>query len=145
MNRRNVYIRRMLTIPALLTALLMAGTALGQFEITRFTIDGGGGTSSGGDFDLSGTSGQPDAGSMSGGGFEINGGFWTPVEGARLSGVNGNGNGLIDGRGIQNFTDRLIGIGTICQCADRLTNGVLDMNDVADFVNDLLTGATRVP
>ena len=143
MNRRNVYVRHMFAIPALLAALLLAGTALGQFEIARFTIDGGGGTSSGGGFDLSGTSGQPDAGSISGGGFEINGGFWTPVECACLSDVNGDG--LIDGRDIQSFTDCLVGIGIICECADHLTDGVLDINDVPDFVNDLLTGATCGP
>ena len=36
--------------------------ASGGFNLTWFTVDGGGGTSSGGDFVLSGTAGQPDAG-----------------------------------------------------------------------------------
>jgi hypothetical protein len=40
------------------------------------TIDGGGGTSTGGVFTVSGTIGQPDAGTMSGGGFTLSGGFW---------------------------------------------------------------------
>ena len=46
-------------------------------EIPWFTMDGGGGTSTGDEFIVSGTIGQPDAGKMSGGGFEISGGFWS--------------------------------------------------------------------
>jgi hypothetical protein len=40
------------------------------------TIDGGGGVSTGGEYSLSGTIGQPDAGVMSGGKFSLIGGFW---------------------------------------------------------------------
>ena len=47
-----------------------------QYRIDWFTIDGGGGTSSGGPYTLSGTIGQPDAGRLSGGTFVIEGGFW---------------------------------------------------------------------
>lgn len=52
--------------------------ALGQeFEINRSTVDGGGVMrSTGGEFDLSGTIGQPDAGATTGGAFELTGGFW---------------------------------------------------------------------
>ncbi len=52
--------------------------ASGTFELTWFTVDGGGGTSSGGDFVLSGTIGQPDAGTLAGGDFTLRGGFWQP-------------------------------------------------------------------
>jgi hypothetical protein len=44
-----------------------------------YTIDGGGGTSSGGDYSLSGTIGQPDAGGMSGGDYDLSGGFWSGI------------------------------------------------------------------
>lgn len=47
----------------------------GPFEVPRFSIDGGGGTSLGGPFVVRGTAGQPDAGTISGGTFQINGGF----------------------------------------------------------------------
>ena len=57
--------------------LLAASTVRGQnFSIDWFTIDGGGGTSTGGVYSVSGTIGQPDAGHMSGGNFTIDGGFW---------------------------------------------------------------------
>ncbi len=47
-----------------------------SFDLSWNTIDGGGGTSTGGGFELSGTIGQPDAGVMSGGSFVLAGGFW---------------------------------------------------------------------
>ena len=49
-----------------------------SYDLSWFSIDGGGNPSSAGSFDLSGTVGQPDAGaSMTGNGFELTGGFWT--------------------------------------------------------------------
>ncbi len=45
--------------------------------ISGFTIDGGGGESTGGEYALSGTIGQPDASSaMEGGDYDLTGGFW---------------------------------------------------------------------
>jgi hypothetical protein len=58
-----------------------AVSTVGQdFQLSRITVDGGGVVSStGGDFELSGTVGQPDAGVLSGGVFELYGGFWFPL------------------------------------------------------------------
>lgn len=54
--------------------------ASGQFSIDWWTIDGGGGTSRGGDFSLSGTIAQSDAGApQQGGDFEVTGGYWPGV------------------------------------------------------------------
>lgn len=47
-----------------------------NFSITWFTFDGGGGTSTGGGYALSGTVGQPEAGPANGGGYSLLGGFW---------------------------------------------------------------------
>jgi hypothetical protein len=47
-----------------------------QYSLNWSTIDGGGGTSTGDVYSVSGTIGQPDAATMSGGGFTLNGGFW---------------------------------------------------------------------
>src|SRR6266403_6412819 len=47
-----------------------------SYSIDWFTIDGGGGTSTGGVYSVSGTIGQPDAGHLSGGNYTIDGGFW---------------------------------------------------------------------
>jgi len=47
------------------------------YDLNWYTIDSGGGSSSGGGYSLGGTIGQPDAGTLSGGGYTLNGGFWS--------------------------------------------------------------------
>lgn len=61
-----------------LTLSAWAAAAEAQsYSIDWFTIDGGGGTSSGGVYSVSGTIGQPDAGvTMIGGNYSVDGGFW---------------------------------------------------------------------
>lgn len=65
--------------------LLFAGTqqAWGQtggpYDLSWCTIDGGGGTSSGGAYVLNGTIGQHDAGLLSGDDYVLQGGFWRPT------------------------------------------------------------------
>ena len=68
----------MKTILALFGSVCVLATgALAQsYSIDWFTIDGGGGTSTGGVYSVSGTIGQPDAGKMIGGNYSIDGGFW---------------------------------------------------------------------
>lgn len=63
---------------ALLSLLASLISASAQtYTIDWFTIDGGGGTSTGGVYSLSGTIGQPDAGGpMTGGNYSLIGGFW---------------------------------------------------------------------
>src|SRR5258706_5137923 len=76
--------------PGLLLSLLfslLAMAAHGQYSIDWFTIDGGGGTSTGGVYSVSGTIGQPDAGQMSGGNFTIEGGFWGVVAAVQTPGA----------------------------------------------------------
>ena len=54
--------------------------AVGQsYSIDWFTIDGGGGTSTGGVFSVSGTIGQPEASTtpMTNGQYSVTGGFWS--------------------------------------------------------------------
>ncbi len=68
---------RLIRILCMLCAGLCAANAPGQnYSIDWFTVDGGGGTSTGGVYVVSGTIGQPDAGKMSGGSFTLDGGFW---------------------------------------------------------------------
>ena len=64
------------------------GMCLAQdFAIDWLTIDGGGGTSTGGVFSVSGTIGQPDAGVMSGGSYSLIGGFWGIVAAVQTPGA----------------------------------------------------------
>ncbi len=59
--------------------LTLASFAHAQFSIQWSTSDGGGGTSTGGVYSVTGTLGQPDAGAMSGGPYALAGGFWSAV------------------------------------------------------------------
>jgi len=58
--------------------LLLTGSAgfAQQYSIDWSTSDGGGGTSAGGVYSVSGTIGQADTGAMSGGPYAVQGGFW---------------------------------------------------------------------
>ena len=68
---------RQTTILACLAAFALIPAASAQFDLSWYTIDGGGAMfSTGGTFSLGGTIGQPDAGVMSGGTFTLTGGFW---------------------------------------------------------------------
>lgn len=62
----------------ILLALISGQAALAEaaFSIPWWTVDGGGGQSSGGSYSVMGTLGQPDTGTMSGGQYSVNGGFW---------------------------------------------------------------------
>jgi hypothetical protein len=60
--------------------LLVCNTAIAQYSIDWFTVDGGGGTTSGGVYEITGTIGQPDAGSVTTGNYVIEGGFWSDLE-----------------------------------------------------------------
>ena len=59
-----------------LVYLMFASACFADYSIDWYTIDGGGGTSSGGPYTLVGTIGQPDAGEMAGGDYVLSGGFW---------------------------------------------------------------------
>ena len=60
----------------LLTLCGVASVGAQNYKIDWYTIDGGGGASSGGSYVLSGTIGQPDAGRLTGGPYVLDGGFW---------------------------------------------------------------------
>ena len=68
--------RRLLTLCIVLVIFVMPSRAKGPYEIPWYTIDGGGGTSSGGPYTLTGTIGQPDADWSRAGDYEVLGGFW---------------------------------------------------------------------
>lgn len=105
-----------------------------EYEITRSTIDGGGEMrSTGGDFELSATIGQPDAGVMEGGGFELKGGFWF-----ELPPTDCNDDGLVSLLDHETFTACLLGptggIGASpCSCFDVDGDGHVTLSDYAQL------------
>jgi hypothetical protein len=71
-----IYSRTVAPLMGLMLALT-ASTAHAQYAVDWHKISGGGGVSSNGAFQISGTIGQPDAGpAMTGGPYSITGGFW---------------------------------------------------------------------
>ena len=75
LNRPRVLGGQGIAILAVVCAVITA-PALSQYELSWYTIDGGGGTSSGGPYVLTGTIGQPDAAWSRAGKYELLGGFW---------------------------------------------------------------------
>ena len=67
-----------LTLAMTAVALAQSG---GGFDLSWWTVDGGGGRVTGNGFTLEGSVGQPDAGTLQGNGYVLYGGFWSP-EGA---------------------------------------------------------------
>jgi hypothetical protein len=66
---------------SVIALLATANVVADDFSLDWWTVDGGGEMwTTGGDFELSGTIGQPDAGvTMAAGDFELTGGFWAGV------------------------------------------------------------------
>lgn len=116
----------------LTTGLLIAGVVEPGFEITRSSIDGGGVMkSTGGEFELSGTIGQPDAGVMSAGEFELTGGFWFA-----LAPTDCNEDGLINADDYEIFAACMLGpnLGidaSPCSCFDVDGDGDITLSDFA--------------
>jgi hypothetical protein len=68
-------------IAILVLAAMTALSASAQsYSISWYKVAGGGGTSAGGNYSISGTIGQPDAsGAMTGGNYSLTGGFWALI------------------------------------------------------------------
>jgi len=93
--------RRSMPFVAAVAIMALGPGAIGQdFNLDWHTIDAGGAMfTSGGNFQLSGTIGQPDAGSMVmvGGDFSLAGGFWPGAVSFCFGNLNGDGEvGLAD-------------------------------------------------
>lgn len=76
----SLVLKKLLIVGVLLTAGAASAQTDGPatFSIDWYTVDGGGGTSTGGSFSLSGTIGQHDAHpeAAAGGAYSLAGGFW---------------------------------------------------------------------
>ena len=140
MNRK----RLLLAMASVTCGTIAAATSpLGaDFEIPSFTIDGGGGTSSGGGFELTGIIGQPEAGTSSGGDFELAGGF-QPAPAPAPCPEDVNGDGTTD---VLDLIELLLCFGLPadppCDAPDINGDGTVD---VLDLIVLLLSFGTSCP
>jgi hypothetical protein len=82
----------LMTVLVAIALLLAVSTALAQgngYDLSWFTVDGGGGTVSNGGsgYALTGTAGQPDAGALTNGSYTLVGGFWGGAAAAATPGI----------------------------------------------------------
>ena len=127
-------IKYSIMLMALTLALAGSEPMLGgtDYDLSRNSIDGGGVMRSTGDeFELSGSIGQPDAGTMTGDGFELAGGFWFG-----LALADCNEDGLVSLFDQETFTSCLLGPGggiggDPCPCFDVDRDGDITLNDYA--------------
>ncbi len=85
-------------LTAVIVVALLAGVVAiqaqtgGGYDLSWHTIDGGGAIlTAAGDFELSGTIGQPDVGTVAAGDYFLNGGFWSPISTTTQSVIFGDG------------------------------------------------------
>jgi len=72
---RLIKAKSIVSVLAVISVSALAQTG-GHYELTWTTIDGGGGTSTGGTYILAGTIGQPEASYSGAGKYGLLGGFW---------------------------------------------------------------------
>ena len=134
--------RRSKLIVGVTAALLVAtGVAAENFDLSWSTIDGGGVLfSSGGDWELSGTIGQPDAAVLRGDEYTLTGGFWfaTPYGDCNHTG----GVNLLD---YDAFAACLSGpevkqTAPDCSCFDIDRDQDVDLSDAAEFQASFTNG-----
>ena len=78
----------MRTLGLIILALAVLSARAQSYSVDWHKIAGGGGTSTGGTYQVSGTIGQHDAsGAMTGGSYSVTGGFWSIISVVQMPGV----------------------------------------------------------
>ena len=127
---------------ALVAVLAVTWSALAQtgaLDVPWFSIDGGGGTSEGGDFTLDGTIGQPDAGRLEGGDFTVEGGF---IPGVAAPPAFAGTCGDLNDDGVINVLDAIIDlqiiVGLLTPTEDQLKAGDVVGDGIIDVFDAIL-------
>ena len=103
----------------------------GEFDLSWFTVDGGGGKSGGGGFVVRGTIGQPDAGTLSGGGFELRGGFGLPAAGCGSCPTDSDGSGDTEAFDLAILLGAWGPVTSASACLDADESGFIEAFDLA--------------
>ncbi len=128
-----------------ITAVLAEKLGPGTFDLSWNTVDGGGGKSTGGAFDVTGTIGQPDASAvpMTGGAFSLTGGFWPGASPVIIPTCPADIAPQPNGDGLVNVSDLLAVINNWGPCpappalcsADITHDGNVSVNDLLAVIN----------
>jgi hypothetical protein len=87
-SERNAAMKKQILILCLLTSAFCLQAWAQDYSIDWFKIAGGGGTSTNGQYSITGTIGQHDAGAtMSGGNYALTGGFWSLIAVVQTAGM----------------------------------------------------------
>ena len=120
---------------------LIAAPASAQLDLSWWTVDGGGGVSSGGGLTISGTIGQPDAGTMAGAGLEVRCGFWGV--GAPTCYANCDGSTappILNVADFSCFLTRYAAADPYANCDGSTTPPVLNVQDFTCFLQKYAAG-----
>lgn len=126
---------------ALAIALFPALAPAQPFDLSWYTLDGGGGMFGvGGPFELSGTIAQYDAGAtMTGGPFELMGGFWAGIDPVPCPG-DVSGDDVVD---LTDLTQLLSNYGTLSGASrsdgDLDADGDVDLGDLTTLLSNFGT------
>jgi hypothetical protein len=130
----------LLSVAAAVPALAQTG---GGFDLTWWTIDGGGGVSTGGTLTLSMTIGQPDAGDCAGGAFTLAGGFWSGATAACYANCDSSTTpptlNVLD---FACFLNTFASGNPYANCDSSTTPPVLNVLDFACFLNRFAAGCS---
>jgi hypothetical protein len=132
------------TTLATATLLWLASAASGQLQLDWYTIDGGGGTCSGGTISITGTIGQPDATAATGGTIECAGGFWSAF-GAPVCYANcdhSTAPPMLNVNDFQCFLNAFATADPSANCDGSVAPPVLNANDFQCFVNAFAAGCS---
>ena len=114
----------------LLLLLLPALCPAQNYSIDWYKIAGGGGTSAGGAYSVSGTIGQPDASStMTGGSYSLTGGFWSLIS-------------VVQTAGLPNLTISYVGNQVVVSWPDTGAYTLQQNGDIATAANWAASGYT---
>jgi hypothetical protein len=129
---------------SLVLTLALAPAARAQFQLERYTVNGGGGTVAGGPFTLRVTIGQPEVGAASGGNLTCTAGFWIAAT-ATSCYANCDGSSLAPVLNVNDFqcfiNNFAAGVG-YANCDGSTSSPVLNVNDFQCFLNAFAAGCS---
>lgn len=124
--------------------LFLAPAANAQLQLDWYTIDGGGGTSSGGGLSITGTIGQHDAEVSNGGAIECVGGFWGGFTGTACYPNCDNSTipPVLNVNDFQCFVNAFASAAPFANCDHSTAEPILNANDFQCFLNAYAAGCT---